>query len=218
MAVRRVLPIIARTGSLRPDPFGIHMWYPLIYISASNIFLRCVKTHQEDLTMYVRKKSEMAVSPVIAVILMVAITVVLAGVLFVWLNSLITTKPPVEPMVFTASDAASTANYKASGDPTAFESGEPILKLKQTAGDQIDWQKYSLKMGIIGQDDQYDVEVYSINGGPFYPGNMSMVGDIILIHCPDSPPIFHANNIVTLSISSSSGMSWDTGEKGILVK
>ncbi|HIF03938.1 MAG TPA: type IV pilin, partial [Candidatus Poseidoniales archaeon] len=38
-------------------------------------------------------KNEQAVSPVIATILMVAITVVLAGVLYVWANSLASDQP-----------------------------------------------------------------------------------------------------------------------------
>ncbi|MDE0575249.1 MAG: type IV pilin, partial [Candidatus Poseidoniales archaeon] len=38
-------------------------------------------------------KNEQAVSPVIATILMVAITVVLAGVLYVWANSLAADQP-----------------------------------------------------------------------------------------------------------------------------
>ena len=40
-------------------------------------------------------KNEQAVSPVIATILMLAITVVLAGVLYVWANSLAADQPAV---------------------------------------------------------------------------------------------------------------------------
>ena len=42
------------------------------------------------------KKNDMGVSPVIAVILMVAITVVLAGVLYLWVSSLADTEGDVE--------------------------------------------------------------------------------------------------------------------------
>ena len=47
----------------------------------------------EDIEMKNEMKNEQAVSPVIATILMVAITVVLAGVLYVWANSLAADQP-----------------------------------------------------------------------------------------------------------------------------
>ena len=55
-------------------------------------------------------KNEEAVSPVIATILMVAITVVLAGVLYVWASSLAgdSTGDTLDTYVFTAEDAAQT--------------------------------------------------------------------------------------------------------------
>ena len=49
-------------------------------------------------------KNEEAVSPVIAIILMVAITVVLAGVLYMWVISLADTDEGVEIMYFTVED------------------------------------------------------------------------------------------------------------------
>ncbi len=50
------------------------------------------------------KKNDEAVSPVIAIILMVAITVVLAGVLYMWVISMADTGGDVSIMAFEASD------------------------------------------------------------------------------------------------------------------
>jgi len=165
--------------------------------------------------MYVRKRDEMAVSPVIAVILMVAITVVLAGVLFVWVSAFDFGEDPPEPMLLTAEDAATTSGYKAGGDSSAFEPGEPLLRLKQTAGTPVDWQKYTLKMEVYGSDMQYDCAVYSINGKAFSPGNVSKVGDIVLVHCPDATPRFHSGDYVRLGITSGERMIWESGNAPI---
>ena len=163
--------------------------------------------------MYVRKKNEMAVSPVIAVILMVAITVVLAGVLYLWVMG-IATPPPGEStkMMMTVSDSTTSANYKPGGSPTAFESGEPILKLKQTAGKNVDWQIYKLKLENVGTEEQYDCAVLSINGVPYSPGNKSNPGDIVLVHCPDTVSHYHAGDYVLLSIVSGESIVWTMGE------
>ena len=62
-------------------------------------------------------KNEQAVSPVIATILMVAITVVLAGVLYVWANSLAADQPESGTRnSYTATDA--TASVSAADDDT----------------------------------------------------------------------------------------------------
>mgnify|MGYP003316971444 CR=1 FL=1 len=56
-------------------------------------------------------KNEQAVSPVIATILMVAITVVLAGVLYVWANSLAADQPESGTRnSYTADDAAASTS------------------------------------------------------------------------------------------------------------
>ena len=62
-------------------------------------------------------KNEQAVSPVIATILMVAITVVLAGVLYVWANSLAADQPESGTRnSYTATDAS--ASVSAADDDT----------------------------------------------------------------------------------------------------
>ena len=161
--------------------------------------------------MYVSKRNEMAVSPVIAVILMVAITVVLAGVLFVWVSGIGNPPPPGANLMMSASDATTSASYKTTGSPDDFESGEPILKLKQTAGKNVDWQKYKLKLENTGTEAQYDCAVLSINGNPYSAGNVSNAGDIILVHCPDSVSHFSAGDYVLLSIVSGDSIVWTMG-------
>ena len=54
------------------------------------------------------KNNEDAVSPVIAIILMVAITVVLAGVLYMWVISLSNDQPDLELFVGTVEDGTNT--------------------------------------------------------------------------------------------------------------
>ena len=70
-------------------------------------------------------KNEQAVSPVIATILMVAITVVLAGVLYVWANSLAADQPESGTRnSYTADDAA--ASTSANTDDTLMSVRWPV--------------------------------------------------------------------------------------------
>ena len=69
------------------------------------IYIRsCTRCVQEDKNMKRMKNNEEAVSPVIAIILMVAITVVLAGVLYMWVISLADTDEGVSIMHFSLED------------------------------------------------------------------------------------------------------------------
>ena len=63
-------------------------------------------------------RNEEAVSPVIATILMVAITVVLAGVLYVWASSLAegNADGDFQTYAFTGADAEGAANIPTAGD------------------------------------------------------------------------------------------------------
>ena len=91
-----------------------------------------------------------AVSPVIATILMVAITVVLAGVLYVWANSLASDQP----------ESGSLNNYNAS-DANAFTSAatdDTLLRISWTYADEdLNWAFVSFKLEI--GDNVYDCEV-----------------------------------------------------------
>ena len=85
-------------------------------------------------------RNEEAVSPVIATILMVAITVVLAGVLYVWASSLAddSTGGGLDKYQFDDRDAAGTMSDAA---------GEKLVHIKMTQGDDLSWSV--LKVSIV---------------------------------------------------------------------
>ena len=85
-------------------------------------------------------RNEEAVSPVIATILMVAITVVLAGVLYVWASSLAddSTGGGLDKYQFSHRDAADTMSDAA---------GEKLVHIKMTQGDDLSWSV--LKVSIV---------------------------------------------------------------------
>ena len=85
-------------------------------------------------------RNEEAVSPVIATILMVAITVVLAGVLYVWASSLAgeSTGGGLDTYTFSDRDAA--------GDMTA-DGGDALVQMQMTSGDGLSWAV--LKVSIV---------------------------------------------------------------------
>ena len=86
-------------------------------------------------------KNEQAVSPVIATILMVAITVVLAGVLYVWANSLAADQPESGTRnSYTATDAA--AGVSAADDDT-------LMRITwQHAEDDLNWAFVVMKLTV----------------------------------------------------------------------
>ena len=92
-------------------------------------------------------KNEQAVSPVIATILMVAITVVLAGVLYVWANSLAADQPESGTRnSYTADDAA--ANTSEGTDDT-------LMSVRwQHAEDDLNWAFVVMKLSV--GDSTYD--------------------------------------------------------------
>jgi len=86
-------------------------------------------------------KNEQAVSPVIATILMVAITVVLAGVLYVWANSLAADQPESGTRnSYTATDA--TASTSAASD-------DVLMRITwQHAEDDLNWAFVVMKLTV----------------------------------------------------------------------
>ena len=86
-------------------------------------------------------KNDEAVSPVIATILMVAITVVLAGVLYVWANSLASDQPETGTRnVFNAEDASSA---------TSDGGGDALMKLTFSyAEDDLKWAFVDIKIEV----------------------------------------------------------------------
>ena len=92
-------------------------------------------------------KNEQAVSPVIATILMVAITVVLAGVLYVWANSLAADQPESGTRnSYTADDADA---------PTSNGSDDALISMRwQHAEDDLNWAFVVMKLSV--GDNTYD--------------------------------------------------------------
>jgi len=90
------------------------------------------------------EKNEQAVSPVIATILMVAITVVLAGVLYVWANNLASDGTDTSASTlntYTADDAAD--------DASAAGESDILIKMQMTGRDDLAWSfvKVTLSVG-----------------------------------------------------------------------
>ena len=95
----------------------------------------------EDIEMKNDMKNEQAVSPVIATILMVAITVVLAGVLYVWANSLAADQPE-----------SGTRNSYVAEDATASTSAgtdDALINMRwQHAEDDLNWAFVVMKLSV----------------------------------------------------------------------
>ena len=100
---------------------------------------------------------ENAVSPVIATILMVAVTVVLAGVLYVWSNELATNQTDLGSLnSFRAEDAAGSISS---------ETSDTLLRLKfQNAKDELNWAHTTINVQrgdttfTCSLNDDYDYE------------------------------------------------------------
>jgi len=88
-------------------------------------------------------RNEEAVSPVIATILMVAITVVLAGVLYVWASSLAegNTDGNLTLYAFSASDA---------GASVSTGTDDALVMIAMDQGSDINWAAVSVKLTIDG--------------------------------------------------------------------
>jgi len=129
--------------------------------------------------MYVRKKNEEAVSPVIAVILMVAITVVLAGVLYVWVTSLANTEDQSTTLRLTISDASATVNSEGSN----FPAGTQLLKIEQSGGDPVNWKELTVYGNEKDSDVRVALAIDTINGQAYSATTnyQSKAGQIILL-------------------------------------
>ena len=99
-------------------------------------------------------KNEQAVSPVIATILMVAITVVLAGVLYVWANSLAADQPESGTRnSYTADDASAS---------TSANTDDVLISVRwQHAEDDLNWAFVVMKLSV--GDSTYDCSVADDN-------------------------------------------------------
>ena len=107
-------------------------------------------------------RNEEAVSPVIATILMVAITVVLAGVLYVWASSLAdgNTDGDLTLISMTAEDAQ--------GSPS-WETDDALIRVTMIEGTDLSWAAISVQISID-------------NGAPLTCGNPGQdSGDCVLV-------------------------------------
>ena len=88
-------------------------------------------------------RNEEAVSPVIATILMVAITVVLAGVLYVWASSLAddSTGGGLDKYQFDSRDASGSMSDAA---------GDALVHVKMTQGDDLSWSVLRVSIVVDG--------------------------------------------------------------------
>ena len=90
-------------------------------------------------------RNEEAVSPVIATILMVAITVVLAGVLYVWASSLAgdSTGGTLETYTWSDKDANGAMSDDAAG-------GDALIEVGMTGGAALNWAVVSVTISVDG--------------------------------------------------------------------
>jgi flagellin-like protein len=102
-------------------------------------------------------RNDEAVSPVIATILMVAITVVLAGVLYVWASSLAddSTGGGLDKYQFSSRDAADTMSDAA---------GEKLVHIKMTNGDGLSWSVLKVSIVVDGGNNLVCVDASKDDG------------------------------------------------------
>ena len=93
--------------------------------------------------MKTENRNEEAVSPVIATILMVAITVVLAGVLYVWASSLAEGNTDGNLALYAMS------GKDAQGTPGA-DTADNLIMLTMDQGGDINWAAVSVKLAVAG--------------------------------------------------------------------
>ena len=87
-------------------------------------------------------KNEQAVSPVIATILMVAITVVLAGVLYVWANNLAAEGTDTTANTLNVYDADDASDDASAG------TDDTLIRLQMTGKDTLSWTFGSIQLSV----------------------------------------------------------------------
>lgn len=143
------------------------------------------------------RKDDKGVSPVIAIILMVAITVVLAGVLYVWVMRI--AEPPPDPISF----PSAKIELRTGSD------GMNYLIIRQDSGESIKWSEYKVMItgkdslleqvtlsGLSGTQNLGEKKVFTDN--TTYPGGtvVPAIGDITLkINDIYTVDIFHIETL-----------------------
>lgn len=97
----------------------------------------------EDKNMKNENQNEEAVSPVIATILMVAITVVLAGVLYVWASQLAEGNTDGDFSMY-------DFEVNSAGTTLSTSTGEAIVYVSLDAGDDLSWSTVIVQMKADG--------------------------------------------------------------------
>jgi flagellin-like protein len=87
-------------------------------------------------------KNEQAVSPVIATILMVAITVVLAGVLYVWANNLAAEGTDTTAQTLNTYSADDANGEAGSG------TGDNLIRMQMTGKDTLSWTFVRIQLAV----------------------------------------------------------------------
>ena len=87
-------------------------------------------------------KNEQAVSPVIATILMVAITVVLAGVLYVWANNLAAEGTDTSMQTLNTYSADDATGDASSG------TGDNLIRMQMTGKDTLSWTFVRIQLAV----------------------------------------------------------------------
>jgi len=102
-------------------------------------------------------RNEEAVSPVIATILMVAITVVLAGVLYVWASSLAgdSTGDGLDTYQFEGRDASGTITDD-------INTADDLVYIKMTQGKDLSWSQVGISI-TVNDGQSYECEKASDN-------------------------------------------------------
>ena len=95
----------------------------------------------EDKNMKNENENEQAVSPVIATILMVAITVVLAGVLYVWASQLAEGNADGDFSMYKFEVTEAGTTLTASG-------GEDLVRVALEKGDDLSWSQVIVQMKV----------------------------------------------------------------------
>ena len=119
------------------------------------------------------ERDEEGVSPVIAVILMVAITVVLAGVLYVWANNL------ASEGTDTSIGTLNTYTTEDADDETGPGAEDTLVKMQLTGKDDLAWSfiKITLSVGdnvytcnVVAGDDCVISQAAGDNDNAWEPG------------------------------------------------
>ena len=131
-------------------------------------------------------KNEQAVSPVIATILMVAITVVLAGVLYVWANNLAAEGTDTQTQTLNTYDA-DDANADASTGTTDI-----LIRLQMTGKDTLSWTFVSIQLSVGDTVTKCGV-VQGVDGDGCYIGQQG--GDLTTAWEPGEFVFLHENGV-----------------------